>query len=446
MNLVIDTLFLRRPKLDYLSPAICEAIFSSTGFPTIILNEIGKTPGPTGLVMGGTGGRRFSWNNYPGALCYNVYTAVIEPTTITECEQLAAASLTITYQLLFECHVEPFVIVPHEGCYRISAITPDGESDLSDPICTCNFTPPTTLVCNEQQTAVCTPPDTGSPVTVPAGVFCVEVPNDSEAIAEAQAQMNTLALNEATSELVCSPPSPPGGLSAYWKLDETNGIRIDQKGAHNLSEIGGVTGAEPGIINDGSTYTGTIGRVLQSSATETFPGDWSISTWVLSRATHGAGQFDNNLFIGNIDDSTNQGQFSMGWYDSVVANGIFLTLISPSQFIAGVFVPIDMTPYYGSWTHLAFTWTAPVIRFYVNGALMFTKDMSADVLDFNSGLSQDATPIAIGGAVNGSIIEHAFKGAVDETGTWDRLLSDAEILALYNGGAGLPYGSPGFPP
>lgn len=265
MNLVIETLFLRRPKLDYLSPAICEAIFSSTGSPTIILNEIGKHPGPTGLVMGGTGRRRFSWNAYPGALCYNVYTAVIEPTTITECEALVAASLTITYQLLFECHVEPFVIVPHAGCYRVSAITPDGESDLSDPLCTCDFPSPTVEVCNQEQTATCTPPQTGAPVTTPAGVFCVEVPADPDAIAEAQAQMNTLALDEATAELICSGgPSCPGPVWNDIVWDEvtadpgTNGSASATASANSFA----VSVSSPTDLGSGSAFVtlhGTVG-------------------------------------------------------------------------------------------------------------------------------------------------------------------------------------------
>lgn len=236
MNLVLDTLFLRRPKINYVSPPVCEAIFSGTGSPIIILADIGKLPGPTGLVAGGVGNRRLSWNRYPGALCYNVYTAVItandpcagiaDPNlkAVCECQTIAAygnhipSGVTVTYELLAECFIDPFFLVPTVGCYRVSAITPDGESDLSDPTCICDFTPiphPIT-VCNTSQTASCTPPLVGPDVTVPAGVYCIEVENDPDTVAAAQSEMNAQALAQAQSELACG--SLPGGCIAWGGL------------------------------------------------------------------------------------------------------------------------------------------------------------------------------------------------------------------------------------
>ena len=174
MKIVIDPLFLRRPKLNYVSPAVCEAIFSGTGSPIIILSDISKLPGPTGLVFGGVGGKRLTWNVYPGALCYNVYSAVTVVHDLTECQQLVSESSSVSYAILAECLVTPDITVPTSGCYRVSAITSDGESDLSAPVCVCDFTPPTVHVCNDDQTAFCVPPLTGPPVTIPAGTFCVD--------------------------------------------------------------------------------------------------------------------------------------------------------------------------------------------------------------------------------------------------------------------------------
>jgi len=201
LKIVIDPLFLRRPKINYISPAVCEAVFSGTGSPIIILSDISKLPGPTGLAFGGVGSRRFTWNRYPGALCYNVYTAVFNVHDIFSCQQLVSESSTVSYQIIAECIVDPVFVIPSAGCYRVSAITPDGESDLSDPACVCDFTPPTITVCNDEQTATCTPPQVGPPVTIAAGTFCVDtVPEDED---DAKAQMNAQAMQQAQAELVC---------------------------------------------------------------------------------------------------------------------------------------------------------------------------------------------------------------------------------------------------
>lgn len=123
MNATLDILFLRRPLLNYVSPPICDFIFSSTGFPVIVLNPLPHHLGPTGLALGGSGAFRLSWNAYPGALCYTIYQAV-DP-----------ANPFGAYQIIAECITGTDYDLPGPGCYRISAITLDGESELSDPFC-----------------------------------------------------------------------------------------------------------------------------------------------------------------------------------------------------------------------------------------------------------------------------------------------------------------------
>jgi hypothetical protein len=268
LNLVLDVLFLRRPKINYISPPVCEAIFSGTGSPIIILPEIGHHRGPTGLVLGGHGQVTLSWNNYPGALCYNVYSLVITPDQIVQsCDFIQQLAQHGTYLLLSECQQGTTITLPAAGCYRVSAITGDGESDLSNPVCTCACPscscPPGTdfypsfgqclcsaqscgagqvwdpiqckcvncgsqtcppgfisdpahpcncingggsviSVCNKEQSASCPPPGTGT-VTIPAGTFCIDVHNPTPAsVAAAQNDMDTEAQAQAISELNCN--------------------------------------------------------------------------------------------------------------------------------------------------------------------------------------------------------------------------------------------------
>jgi hypothetical protein len=131
MNNALDVLFLRKPRIDYISPPVCEALFSSSGGPVIVLNPLTPQAFPTGLVFGGTGNFFLSWDAYPGALCYSVYKA-------------DTSDPFGSYTIVAECIPNP----PFDtstfggGCFRISAITADGETPLSLPSCISESNPP----------------------------------------------------------------------------------------------------------------------------------------------------------------------------------------------------------------------------------------------------------------------------------------------------------------
>jgi len=132
-NLSIEVLHARRPKLSYVCPAICEAVFSSSSFPTLMLEVIPPPTGISGLLWDfGSGGNDsiLTWNNYPGALCYSVYR------TNNSVDPFG------NYVLIAECITDPrFVpfdwgIDPLEpACYIVTAITNEGETQFGDPFC-----------------------------------------------------------------------------------------------------------------------------------------------------------------------------------------------------------------------------------------------------------------------------------------------------------------------
>jgi hypothetical protein len=115
------------------------------------LNPLTPQSFPTGLVLGGEGSFFLSWDAYPGALCYSVYKA-------------DTSDPFGSYTIIAECipnppfNIEPFGF----GCYRISAITANGETPLSLPTC--------------------------SPITPPLLPFVVTDPADN--ILEASARLN----------------------------------------------------------------------------------------------------------------------------------------------------------------------------------------------------------------------------------------------------------------
>lgn len=127
MRSVIDSLFLRRPRLEYVSPAICEFPFSSSSFPSIILNDIARLSAP-GDIVWGIGGDFpgnpviFNWGNTPGVICRSVYI------------QVDPGNPDSPFNLVSECVPPGTIGLCTPGSYQISVTTDEGESELSSPI------------------------------------------------------------------------------------------------------------------------------------------------------------------------------------------------------------------------------------------------------------------------------------------------------------------------
>lgn len=87
MNSVIETIFARRPPIDYISPAACEVTLSGSGLLSLILpvlNPFGRIRAVRNVLVLGEGSGPFSldWETTPGedppVICYNIYQVVGE--------------------------------------------------------------------------------------------------------------------------------------------------------------------------------------------------------------------------------------------------------------------------------------------------------------------------------------------------------------------------------
>lgn len=204
-NIYQDVLHPRRATLNYISPAICEAIFSGSSFATLVLesNSHALTP-VTGFrynFNASNGTWSIYWDNYPNGICYNVYAAdnPTDPNT--------------TFTLVAECLPDPFWNPPTPGggggggkpppgtpgsVIVITVITTGGESPFPP-------TPPGPLppppgggntFYNVEYTASCPAGTTGSPVTIPAGAYSSVV---------SQADADALAVAAAEAAISCVP-------------------------------------------------------------------------------------------------------------------------------------------------------------------------------------------------------------------------------------------------
>lgn len=127
----IDVICARRQALIYVSPPFCEAEFSSTGEPVIVLNPIRRRRGPTGFVVIAGGRLRFKWDTVPGAICYSLYRREGgEYVLVAECFPCGDCNPAEPDTCCYECDACP------AGCYVITAITEDGETEPSAEACT----------------------------------------------------------------------------------------------------------------------------------------------------------------------------------------------------------------------------------------------------------------------------------------------------------------------
>jgi len=163
MNSVIETIFARRPPIEYVSPAACEVILSGSGLLSLILpvlNPFGRIRPVGNVIVLGEGAGPFSlnWETEPGedppVICYNIY-------------QVVGGELI----LVAECVTPPpgggGVPLPPgspEGgdTYVVPPITTEGEGPPSNPVTTPVIPPVDPCSSNEGTDTTCDYGSTGT--------------------------------------------------------------------------------------------------------------------------------------------------------------------------------------------------------------------------------------------------------------------------------------------
>lgn len=201
------------------------------------------------------------------------------------------------------------------------------------------------------------------------------------------------------------------GLQAYWMLNEGFGTRNSMVGGKNLSQVGTITN-QTGKIGKAAQFTGNTSNYLSG-------GDWflqdqlSISCWIYQAQNETKYIFNriNNSFLVYSGITPTM---LIRWYVTFTDN-------STNE------LNIDSTPI-NTWHHWVFQWnnTTYKVDVWKNsshlGDATWSKAMKTGVSTFR--LGGDTIP---------------FTGAIDEMGVWNRIITESEITALYNSGAGLSY-------
>ncbi len=306
MNEVLDVILLRRPMLNYVSPPVCPVIMSGSGSSIMLEAVYGPTP-PTGVKLLGQCSRFIVWDSYPDLVCMSLYGVPDSSqmlgayTSLVECAPAGTVSVyspgwwrataltpdgveslpgdsvlsngtdwvqvsvpavagavrvnlyknpdttnaSGTYSLVLSTVSNgAFEVSNPIGCYRLQAITDDGASELSAPICR----DATTGCCPEITCSLGYVWDEVQCSCVP-GVSAILGPTDSFCVGEAYASQFTTVggFTPFTWSLVSG--TVPPGLTFHTGLFSGNTAPID-----GTPTTAGSYTFTVGVSSFGSTY------------------------------------------------------------------------------------------------------------------------------------------------------------------------------------------------
>jgi hypothetical protein len=198
------------------------------------------------------------------------------------------------------------------------------------------------------------------------------------------------------------------GLAAYYRLGEASGDAADSSGnARTLTQHGGV-GSAAGKLGNARSFAAASGQYLFRGAPFWTSGQFGVSLW-LWLTTPSAPQFVWQ------QDGTPLGPPP----ELVVAAGVPQFTAGDSNSVSGP------APAAQTWVHLVCVYDGAGIRLYRDGSL--AGSLNGAAADFTG-----ASAFYLGASAGTA----ALDGRLDEVAVYSRALTAAEVLRLYNGGAG----------
>jgi RHS repeat-associated protein len=198
------------------------------------------------------------------------------------------------------------------------------------------------------------------------------------------------------------------GLVAAYNFNEGSGTTLgDLSPAANSGAISGPTwstGIYGGALSfDGSNDWVTVGDANSLDLTN----GMTLEAWVNPAARNG-------WAAAVLKEGSNQLAYTLYANDDQSAPGAFITTTSGTgAATASGIIPLNQ------WSHVAATYDATTLKFYLNGALVDSQSLSGALVTSNA-------PLRLGG---NSIWGDWFQGKVDDVRVYSRALPAAEISA-----------------
>jgi len=210
----------------------------------------------------------------------------------------------------------------------------------------------------------------------------------------------------------------PSGLVGYWPMDEGSGtVAYDQSGNGD----------------NGTWGTWSAGNYYSSGKVGNYAGHPNSNSWV-NLGNPGKLQLTNAISVFAWVNRS-----SIVNYDRVVSN--YYAGVGPFVLFDGgsgklycsinnalnSFSAINTFNIPGVWYHVGCTYDGTTLAVYINGAFQ-ASSTGSQVLSYSNAL-----PWGIGaGLSSSSAAQNVLSGSIDDVRIYNRALSPAEILALYN--------------
>ncbi|HUX35695.1 MAG TPA: LamG domain-containing protein, partial [Candidatus Paceibacterota bacterium] len=220
------------------------------------------------------------------------------------------------------------------------------------------------------------------------------------------------------SDLNLSPLFSSNGLVGYWKFDEGQGTSTqDSSGNGNTGTLSASPpGWVSGKVGDALSFNGTNYVSVPDSAS-----DDPISAWTLSALVKRSSTGIQHDIIEKYDWTAGNGNFAMRILssDKLIA---YLINGTVSASCGNTVTSIGS----GNWYHVAATYDSSIstLKCYVNGSVEATN-AAVSIVPLNSTVT-----LKIG--CQGNDCSNKFNGLIDDVRIYNRALSAAEIMALYN--------------
>ncbi len=226
--------------------------------------------------------------------------------------------------------------------------------------------------------------------------------------------------DQAFANAPVSTPAPPSslssGLAAYWKLEESSGVRHDSIGSSSLSDAYGNVAQGAGKVNNAASFGGSgVLYANDGSALIVAGSSFTLAGWV------------------KLNAKTSDGSIAGRWGTSGAEYLIFYRS-SADRFecdlngyynngAGSVFADNFGSPQTGMWYFVACWYDT------TNGMMGISVNGSANTKAYSGGVPYTGETFRVGCMGAG----HCLTGGVDELGLWDRVLSAAELSVLQGG-------------
>lgn len=213
------------------------------------------------------------------------------------------------------------------------------------------------------------------------------------------------------------------GLSCHYRLDEASGERKDSHSTKHLTDVN-TTGQAAGKIGNAADFTPATNNYLKhadDAAHEITQPGWSSAFWVFLDAKSAV------YVIVSKADFTDDNWYVL--YDNAADKFKFFARIGGGVFVLHSLTPVST----GTWYFIVCRHddVGDIIDMSINNG---TPESAAAA----GGLSVNTNEFRVGRLGNVSPAD-TVDGRVDSLSIWQRLLTNAEVSALYNSGTGLDY-------